>query len=88
MRAVSSRVNRASPPDMNATKSSTIARCSSTVTFMEHGPPQRPICPGKHGRPVAIAFLYEASEHVRIGNTLIMRSIVSCTAQIFGYGPK
>ena len=55
---------------------------------MEHGPPQRPICPGKHGLPVAIAFLYEASEQVRIGNTLIIRSMVSCTAQIFGYGPK
>ena len=57
IRAVSSCVNRWSPPDMNATKSSTIARCSSIVTFIEHGPPQRPIWPGKHGRPVAIAFL-------------------------------
>ncbi len=73
---------------MNATKSSTIARCSSIVTFIEQGPPQRPIWPGKHGRPVAIAFLYDESLHVRIGKTLIIRSIVSCTAHTFGYGPK
>src|SRR5690349_14479782 len=73
---------------MNAMKSSTIARCSSTETFIEHGPPQRPICPGKHGRPVAIAFLYDASLQVRIGNTRIIRSIVSWTAHTFGYGPK
>ena len=57
MRAVSALVNRWSPPAMKATKSSTMARCSSIDTFIEHGPPQRPICPGKHGRPVAIAFL-------------------------------
>ena len=25
---------------------------------------------------------------MRIGKTLIIRSMVSCTAQIFGYGPK
>ena len=37
---------------------------------------------------MAIAFLYDASLHVRIGKTLIIRSIVSCTAQTFGYGPK
>jgi hypothetical protein len=37
---------------------------------------------------VAIALRYEASLQVRIGKTLIMRSIVSCTAQTFGYGPK
>src|SRR5690606_25133100 len=61
---------------------------SSTVTFIEHGPPQRPIWPGKHGRPEAIAFLYDASLQVRIGNTLIIRSMVSCTAQTLGYGPK
>src|SRR3954452_2958147 len=73
---------------MKAMKSSTIARCSSTVTFMEHGPPHRPIWPGKHGRPVDIAFLYDEPLHVRIGKTLIMRSIVSCTAQTLGYGPK
>src|SRR6187402_839664 len=73
---------------MNAMKSSTMARCSSIETFIEHGPPQRPIWPGKHGRPVAMAFLYEASEQVRIGNTLIMRSMVSCTAHTLGYGPK
>jgi len=73
---------------MKATKSSTMARCSSIVTFIEHGPPHRPICPGKHGRPVAMAFLYDASEQVRMGKTLIIRSIVSCTAHTFGYGPK
>ena len=38
--------------------------------------------------PVCIAFLYDESEQVRIGKTLIIRSMVSCTAQIFGYGPK
>ncbi len=37
---------------MNATNCSTIARCSSIVTFCEHGPPQRPIWPGKHDRPL------------------------------------
>ena len=43
MRALSSLANRWSPPAMNAMKSSTIARCSSIVTFIEQGPPQRPI---------------------------------------------
>ena len=69
---------------MNATKSSTMARCSSIVTRPEHGPPQRPICPGKQGRPDCIAFLYDASLQVRIGKTLIIRSIVSWTAHTFG----
>ncbi len=57
MRWVSSRVNRSSPPAMKATKSSTMARCSSIDTVIEHGPPHLPICPGKHGRPVCIARL-------------------------------
>lgn len=58
------------------------------VTRCEQGPPHLPICPGKQGLPVCMARLYEDSEQVRIGKTLIIRSIVSCTAQIFGYGPK
>ena len=37
---------------------------------------------------MAMAFLYDESLQVRIGKTRIMRSIVSCTAQTFGYGPK
>jgi len=42
---------------MKVTNWSTIARCCSIVTFCEHGPPQRPIWPAKHGLPVAIALV-------------------------------
>ena len=88
MRAITSRAKRSSPPCMKATKSPTIARCSSIDTRPEHGPPHLPIWPGKHGLPEVIARLYDESLHVRIGNTLSMRSIVSRTAHTLGYGPK
>ena len=52
---------------------------------LEHGPPQRPIWPAKHGRPLAIALRVARSrEQVRIGNAFSIRSMVSRTAQIFG----
>ncbi len=53
----SSVMKRRSWLDMKAMNWSTIARCSATVTFCEQGPPHRPICPGKHERPVCIARL-------------------------------
>ncbi len=73
---------------MKRTNSSTSARCSSIVTLLRARAAALADLPREAGRPVCIARLYDESEHVRIGNTLIIRSMVSCTAQIFGYGPK